>query len=333
MKPCINLLAATALLGFGAIGPAAAQTSPAAPPNVGGATVDVMNGLWGKHPGMRANHAKGEVVEGTFQAAPDAAKLSKATIFSGEPVPVLVRFSDSTGLPEIPDMDPNAAPHGMGVEFETKSGGRVQLVMNSLGFFPVRDGPEFLQLLQAVAASPPTAPKPTAVEQFMAAHPSAPAAFATVKTPSSFAREHYNGVDAFYLVDAEGKKHPFRFRFTPDEGLDYISAEQAKAGGPNALTDEIKTRLAAKPVKFHVLAQMAEDGDPIEDATKPWPESRKFAELGIMTLTKPVTDSAKVERTLRLLPNQLEPGIEVSNDPLIQARVQAYVISFGRRAR
>ena len=52
-----------------------------------------------------------------------------------------------------------------------------------------------------------------------------------------------------------------------------------------------------------------------------------------MTLTKPVTNSDKVERTVRLLPNQLEPGIEASNDPLIMARVQAYVISFGRRAR
>ena len=321
------LIAASVLAGLASAHTVRAQG------NTAGQTVDVMNTLWGKHPGMRANHAKGEVVEGTFQATPEAAKLSKASIFSGDQIPVLVRFSNSTGLPTIPDMDANATPHGMSMEFTAKDGAQVDVVANSLGFFPVRTGEEFLQLLQAVAASPPTAPKPTPVEQFMAAHPSAPAAFATAKTPSSFAREVYNGVDAFYLVDKDGKKQPFRFRFMPDEGTDYVTAEQAKAAKPDALFEEINTRLAAKPVRFHVLAQLAEAGDPIDDATKPWPETRTFVELGTLVVTKPVSDNDKVQRALRLLPNKLEPGIEMSNDPLIMARVQAYLISMGRRAQ
>jgi catalase len=43
--------------------------------------VDAMNKAYGVHPGFRANHAKGVVAEGTFKAAPAAARLSKAVIF------------------------------------------------------------------------------------------------------------------------------------------------------------------------------------------------------------------------------------------------------------
>lgn len=55
--------------------------------------------------------------------------------------------------------------------------------------------------------------------------------------------------------------------------------------------------------------------------------------MGTITLTRLAPDNAKAQSALRLLPNRLEPGIEVSDDPLIMARVQSYVISFGRRAQ
>ena len=65
--------------------------------------VDAMNKLWGTHPGFRANHAKGVVVEGSFTASPGAAALSKAALFDGRAIPVTVRFSDSTGIPNVAD--------------------------------------------------------------------------------------------------------------------------------------------------------------------------------------------------------------------------------------
>src|SRR3954447_5186297 len=71
--------------------------------------VDVMNKLWGKQQaGMRANHAKGVMVEGSFSPIKDGAGLSKAALFRGGAVPLIARFSDSTGLPNIPDADANA---------------------------------------------------------------------------------------------------------------------------------------------------------------------------------------------------------------------------------
>ena len=296
-------------------------------------TVNVMNELWGKHAGMRANHAKGIVVEGAFAATPDAAKLSKASIFTGKPVPVTVRFSDSTGLPSIPDADPNADPHGMGLQFHLAGGGAVDVVLNSLGFFPVRTGEEFMQLLQAVGASPKDAPKPTKLEQFVASHPAVPKAFATARTPTSFARETYNGVDAFIFVAADGTKQPFRFRVVPEAGTEYMTPDQVAKATPDALIDELTKRLAAGPVKFRVLAQLPNPGDPIDDATRPWPDDRKLADMGTITITGLAPDNTKAQSMLRLLPNRLEPGIELSDDPLIMARVQAYLISFGRRAQ
>ena len=64
--------------------------------------VGVMNKLWGDHPGTRANHAKGVVLEGTFTPGPEGQKLSKAELFGAASIPVTLRFSDSTGLPNIP---------------------------------------------------------------------------------------------------------------------------------------------------------------------------------------------------------------------------------------
>src|SRR6202043_213633 len=65
--------------------------------------VDAMNKVFGVHPGFRANHAKGVVVEGSFKATPEAVLLSKAILFNGSSIPVTVRFSDATGVPNLPD--------------------------------------------------------------------------------------------------------------------------------------------------------------------------------------------------------------------------------------
>jgi catalase len=97
--------------------------------------------------------------------------------------------------------------------------------------------------------------------------------------------------------------------------------------------DEIGPRIAKAPVVFRVLAQLAQPGDPTNDATKPWPEDRPTADLGTLTLTKAVPDSLNAEKPLLFMPNALPDGIEVSDDPLIDARVQAYAVSFSRRSQ
>lgn len=296
-------------------------------------TVDTMNTLWGKHPGMRANHAKGVVVEGRFVPTAAAAKLSKASIFAGKPVPVTVRFSDSTGLPTLPDGSGPANPHGMSIKFHPAGGSDVDVVTNSLAFFPVATGEDFLALLQSFAASGPDAPKPTPAEQFIGAHPAVGKAFGSVATPPSFAQETYNGVDAFIFVDAKGSKQPFRFKIVPVAGTKHLKPEEAAKLPPDFLVDELPQRLKKAKVAFRLTAQLAARGDQTKDPSQPWPADRKVVDLGTITLTQAVADNAKAQQELRYLPNRLESGIEVSDDPLIDARVRAYVISFGRRAQ
>ncbi len=205
-----------------------------------------MNKLWGQHAGARANHAKGVVLEGVFAPAPGARALSKAALFSGAQIPVTVRFSDSTGVPNLPDGDPNANPHGMSIKFHLDKGDEVDIVANSLPFFPVATGEEFRDLLQAIVDSPEGSAHPTKAEQFFGSHPAAGAAFGAVKTPSSFAREIYNGVDTFVFVAADGAKTPFRFKIAPQGGPDYLSPEGAAKLAPNGLIDEIGPRVAAR---------------------------------------------------------------------------------------
>ena len=296
-------------------------------------TVDVMNTLFGKHPGARANHAKGLVAEGSFTPSAAASGISKASLFKGPAVPVTVRYSDATGIPTIPDGSANANPHGMALKFKLSDGSEMDVVTNALKYFPVATGEEFRDLLKAVSESGPNAAHPTALERFAAAHPAAATAGGTAKTPSSLARQTYNGVNAFIFVDAAGQRQPFRFRIEPVQGEEILSPEDAAKRDPNFLMAEIGPRIAKEPAKYRLLAQLAAPGDPTGDATKPWPEDRRTVDLGILTVSKAVPDSAEAEKALLFMPNNLTDGIEVSDDPLIDARVQAYAVSFSRRSQ
>ncbi|MFL5288159.1 MAG: catalase family peroxidase [Rhodopila sp.] len=326
-SPILSAVIAMLLSCAGAAGAWAQSASTAVQ------TVDTMNTLWGRHPHARANHAKGVVVEGMFTPTPDAAGLSKASIFAGAAVPVTVRFSDSTGMTTLPDGSEPANPHGMSIKFRQANGAEVDVVTNSLPFFPVATGEEFLALLQALAGSGPDAPKPTKADAFITEHPAVAKALGALETPSSFARETYNGVDAFIFVNAGGTRQPFRLKIVPAAGTEHLSLADAAKMPSDFLVDELPQRLAKDPESFHLMAQLANPGDQTKDPSQPWPADRKVVDLGTVTLTKAVEDNEKAQEALHYLPNRLQPGIEVSDDPLIDARVRVCVISFGRRAQ
>jgi catalase len=293
--------------------------------------VDAMNKLFGVHPGFRANHAKGIVVEGSFKALPEAAALSRAVLFSGGTIPVTARFSDSTGVPNLPDGSDNANPHGVAIKFHLPGGSDTDMVINSLKFFPVATGEQFRDLLLALAASPPGAAKPTKFEQFVASHPSVPAAFATVATPDSFADEEYYGIDAFVFINKAGARQAVRYQMAPERVIHLEAADAAKRP-PDFLMEELPKRLQNGPVRFHLKAQLAAPGDSTKDPTKAWPEDRKVVELGILTIDKAVPNSLDAQKALLFLPGQLTDGIEASDDPLIDVRTGAYAVSYSRRS-
>ncbi|CCD86329.1 putative catalase, homologous to the Protein srpA precursor [Bradyrhizobium sp. ORS 285] len=292
--------------------------------------VNAMNKVFGVHAGFRANHAKGVVVEGKFKPSAEAAGLSKAALFSGGEIPVTVRFSDSTGVPNLPDGSDDANPHGMAVKFHLADGSDVDLVINSLKFFPVSTGAELRDLFLAIAESGPTAAKPTRLEQFIGSHPSVPAALGTIATPDSFADEAYFGVNAFVLVNKAGGKQAVRWQMLPEKVVHLEKADAAKRA-PDYLMAELPERLKQGPVSFRFKAQLAAAGDDTKDPAKPWPEDRKLVELGVLTIDKAVADSDAAQKKLLFLPGQLTDGIEASDDPMIDIRNGAYAVSFSRR--
>jgi catalase len=82
--------------------------------NLSNEIIAQFDALFNLHPGFRPAHARGIMLTGTFTPTKDAAILSSAPHFTkSEPTPVTVRFSSSTGLPDIPDTDPNANPRGV----------------------------------------------------------------------------------------------------------------------------------------------------------------------------------------------------------------------------
>src|SRR5947208_8726152 len=154
--------------------------------------------IFGLHPGFRPAHAKGLMLTGTFTASPEAASFTRAPHLSRASTPVIVRFSSSTGLPLIPDNDPNANPRGLAIRFNLAEHVHTDIISHSADGFPTRTGQEFLEFLRAAATSDPSKPSPSPVEIFLGTHPAALAYVQTPKpSPSSFAKEAYFGVTAF----------------------------------------------------------------------------------------------------------------------------------------
>src|SRR3954452_11004417 len=73
-----------------------------------GELVKDIHAIFGEHH-ERAVHAKGVVLDATFEPSEEARGLSKASVFVSK-IPAMVRLSDTTGIPAIPDADPNASP-------------------------------------------------------------------------------------------------------------------------------------------------------------------------------------------------------------------------------
>jgi catalase len=289
--------------------------------------------IFGLHPGFRPAHAKGAICSGVFTPSPAAIKLTNAPHATRASTPIHLRFSDSTGIPQIPDNDANASPRGMGVRFNLAPHVHTDLVAHSTEGFPTRTADEFLKFLEAAMASGPTAAKPTPVEQFLGAHPKAlEFVMAPKPFPTSFARESYFCVSAFKFTNAQGVSRFGRYKILPVAGNEYLSAEDASKKSANFLFDELADRLGKGPIEFKIVIQLADPGDETADATVHWPASREQIDFGIISLTK-LEDANEPElRKIIFDPRPLVQGIEASADPLFAVRAAIYIMS-GRRRR
>jgi len=296
--------------------------------------VDAINALSGRHAGHRAAHAKGTLCAGTFTASQQAAELTRAAHMQGDPVRVTVRFSNGSGNPETPDGD-RLDGRGMAVKFYLGDGSTTDIVAISLPVFFVRTPDDFLGFTGARRPDPETGEVDTeAIGHFVAEHPETGAALQlivpTLVPPRSYATVVYNSLHSFRLVDGGGGRW-IRYRLVPDAGAEAMPEDELAAAGSDYLQAEIRERLAREPVGFRLLARLAEDGDALDDPTAPWPEERPAVELGRLTLTGLDDDRERGDDVLVFDPTRVTDGIELSDDPILRVRTDAYAVSVERR--
>lgn len=283
-------------------------------------------------PGYRVNHAKGALYEGGFTPAPGAAALTTAPHLQSTPSTLLLRFSNAGGMPEAPDTAPSSAVRGLSFTFRLPDGAETDLMCINVPVFPTRTPEEFLGLLRAAQTTRPDSPQPSPIARFLGAHPAA-MHFARLPkpVPESFATEQFFALHAYRLTNAAGEIRFVRFRVVPETGTAYRTAESLAGLPPDLLFDELRTRVTIGPVRYRLQAQVAENGDPLEDPTLPWPESRRLVELGTINVTRAVPDTAMAERKVGFLPNRELPGLGLSDDPFLQTRADVYAIAFPAR--
>jgi catalase len=312
---------ASLILAAGAVAAFAADPTPAD-------LVDALNGVFGKHPGVRAAHAKGFCVTGQFTPSADAPKLSKAPHFA-KAVPILGRFSLGGGDPNAPD---NAQDNvrGLAVKFDLGNGAATDIVTISAPVFFVQTRALFVEFLQTVGSG-----DKDKLNAFFAAHPESTRqnAFLTSHpVPASYAGVAYWGVHAFTFTNAAGEQALVKYKLIPEAGDLGLTPDEAKAKGPDFYAAEFKERVAKGPVVFDLTAIQGKKGDPTSDPTLRWDDedNRPTTLLGKISIDAVVPDATCDAGTF--LPGNVVDGIAgPSDDPVFAARSPAYIVSFIRR--
>ena len=170
------------------------------------------------------------LLEGTFASAKDARTLSSAPIFTGATLPVVVRFSDSTGIPDIPDTAGEANPRGFAMKIRA-TGADVDIVTISFNGFPVATSDEFAVFLRAIGASGPGVAHPTPIEEFLDRHPIAKHFVTSQKPPPPVWSPPAAslGVNAVKFTDASGRSAYMHYRLVP-RGEHYLTRRSEGEG-------------------------------------------------------------------------------------------------------
>ncbi|MFO0906422.1 MAG: catalase [Pirellulales bacterium] len=285
----------------------------------------------------RVVHARGVGAFGQFESYGDWSKLTRAAVFAakGRTTPVFVRFSTvihPAGSPEqLRD------PRGFAVKFFTDEG-NWDLVGNNLPVFFIRDAMKFPDMVHSLKPSPVTNQQdPNRFFDFFSHVPESTHMLTFVYsdrgTPASLRQMDGFGVHAFKFVNAEGRVAYVKFHWRSLQGLQNYTAEEASAaiarnhsGHTQDLYDAIRSgdfpswELAVQTMSPEQLDDFPYD--PL-DVTKTWngiPETV----LGKMTLTKVPGNFFQTSEQVAFSPAMVVPGIEPSEDRLLQGRLFSY---------
>lgn len=284
----------------------------------------------------RVVHARGTGAHGEFVATADIAELSIAKVFDkGSKTPVFVRFSSVVHGNHSPETLRD--PRGFATKFYT-SEGNWDLVGNNFPTFFIRDAIKFPDMVHAFKPDPRTnLDDSRRTFDFFSHIPEATRTltqlFSNEGTPASYREMDGNGVHAYKLVNAEGQVHYVKFHWKSLQGVKNLDPRQVAEVQANDYSHMTRDLIAAidrgdypkwdlyiQVLKPEQLASLA--FDPL-DATKIWPDvpSRK---IGQMVLNKNPDNVFQETEQVAMAPSNLVPGIEPSEDRLLQGRLFSY---------
>jgi catalase len=296
--------------------------------------VDAIHDINGRHEGTRAVHAKGVVCEGTFTPTSQAAALTRAAHMQGGAVRATIRFSNGGGDPAAPDSAKDG--RGLAVKLYLDDGTRTDLVTITLPRFFVRNADDFLEFTRARKPDPETGqPDLAKLGAFLEAHPEALPAIQhalSQPAPASYGQLEYHGIHAFKWIAPDGTERWVRFSFRPLAGVAGLSDEEAAELPNDYLQEEIRARLEREPVEFELEVAIGQEGDDPDDPTEPWPDDRERVVVGTLRVEGLDQTRERDGDVLVFDPTRVTDGIELSGDPILHVRPDAYAVSVERRS-
>jgi len=106
----------------------------------------------------------------------------------------------------------------------------------------------------------------------------------------------------------------------------------AAQGDKNYLFDALIASIHQHPLQWRLMVTIGQPGDPTNDATLPWSDTREQVDVGALTLDQIQSDYNGPCRDINFDPLVLPEGMAPSDDPLLSARSAVYSQSFTRRA-
>jgi len=311
--------------------PAAAAYAQTAP--TGEAVVDALEKVSGVHTGLRRNHTKGLCATGSFTGDETGRALSSSPLFSGQTIPIVARFSVAGPNPAASDAE--KSPRGMAVEFRLPDGSLHHMTMLNVPVFGAASVQTFYDgLLAGLPDATTGKPDSEKLKAFVAGHPDAQALAGWMKAhnpPPSYAETPYFSLHAFKLVAADKQAHWARWRMAPQDGEKYMSDEETAASPKNFLDQRLTERAAKGPIMWDMIVTLGEAGDSIDNPSVQWPQGRREIKVGSLAIAKAGPDAAGQCEDINFDPTVISAGFELSPDPILAFRSQAYAVSAGRR--
>ena len=292
----------------------------------------------------RVVHARGYGAHGYFENYGSLADLTRADLFqrAGEKTPVFVRFSTVAGSKGSPDLARDV--RGFAVKFYTKQG-NWDLVGNNIPVFFIQDAIKFPDLIHAAKPEPdrdfPQAQ--TAHDNFWDFISLSPESMHMVMwimsdrtIPRSLRFMEGFGVHTFRLVNAEGKSTFVKFHWKPKQGMQSVvwnEAVKINGADPDFHRRDLWSAIESGNYPEWELGFQLFDEDfarkfefDILDATKLIPEEQvPIRRVGRMVLDRRVDNFFAETEQVAFCTQNVVPGIDFSNDPLLQGRNFSYL--------